>query len=224
MRLRRVAAIASIVGLGLLLQAGAAVAQQEDPINLFVVDVRAAFPSYNTSEGLAAPLGLEKDQLAPRGMGLEIGAHLYPIRGRSIALGVGATMLLSRSTKRPEIPEDEEEADPADPTVRTRVNAFTPQISLNFGSRRGYSYISGGIGTVTRSIEATEGTIDAEVTDDTRARALNYGGGARWFAAAHVAFTFDLRFYRVASQEATTTSAALPSQRLFVVSAGVSFH
>lgn len=223
MRLRRVAVIAGIVGLAVLLQAGAALAQQEDPINVFVVDVRGAFASYNTSDGLAAPLGLTTGQLAPRGLGLELGAHVYPIRGRVVSLGLGASLLLSRATKKPEIPEGQEEPDPTAPSVRTRVDAFTPQVSLNFGSRRGYSYISGGIGTVTRRIEAVEGTI-AEVTGDTRARALNYGGGARWFAASHVAFTFDMRFYRVASQESTTVSAPLPSQRLFVISAGVSFH
>jgi hypothetical protein len=133
-------------------------------------------------------------------------------------------MLISRGTKKPAIPDGETEPDPTDPTVRTRVRAFSPQLSLNFGSRRGYSYVSAGIGTVERTYEATEGQLAKEVNDGTRVRALNYGGGARWFAASHVAFTFDLRFYRVQSQEATTTSAALPSQRLFVASVGISIH
>ena len=108
--------------------------------------------------------------------------------------------------------------------MRTRIKGFSPQVSLNFGSRRGYSYVSAGIGTMTRAIDATDGVMLNEVTGDTRARTLNYGGGARWFANSRVAFSFDLRFYRVASQEATTSSVSLPQQRFFVGSVGISFH
>ncbi len=83
------------------------------------------------------------------------------------------------------------------------MKGFSPQVSLNFGSRRGYSYVSGGIGTMTRAIDATEGVMLKEVTGDTHARTLNYGGGARWFVNSRVAFSFDMRFYRVAAQDAT---------------------
>jgi hypothetical protein len=223
MRLIRVTMIVLAAGLAGLLQAGTARAQQEDPIGLFVIDARGAFASYDTSDGLGAPLGVTKDQLPARGFGLEVGAHLYPIRGRSVALGIGASILVSRAKKAPDLVEGEE-PDPDDPTVRTRITAFTPQVSLNFGTRRGYSYISGGIGTMERAIDATEGVLDAEVTGDTRARTLNYGGGARWFASSHVAFSFDLRFYRIQAQEATTSSAALPQQRMFVGTVGISLH
>ena len=30
-----------------------------------------------------------------------------------------------------------------------------------------------------------------------RLKTINYGGGARWFAKAHVAFSFDVRFYAI---------------------------
>jgi hypothetical protein len=211
-----------IGGLAGLVQTGTAAAQTEDPINVFVVDVRGGVMSYDKA-ALGSTLGVTKDDLPGRGLGLELGAHVYPIRGKSIALGLGATVLFSRGKHEPPIPEGETEPDPTKPTVQTRVKAFTPQVSLNFGTRRGYSYISGGIGSVVRTYEALEGTM-LEVNDDTRARALNYGGGARWFAASHVAFTFDLRFYRVNAQDATTTSAALPQQRFFIASGGIAFH
>jgi hypothetical protein len=222
MRLKRVMMIAIVSGLAGLLQTGAALAQQEDPIAPFVIDVRGAFMSLDAA-GSASAVNLDKAQLPSNGLGLDIGAHVYPLRGRVVSLGVGASLLFVRSKKAPEVPEDEE-PDPNDPTVRTRIKAFTPQVSLNFGSRRGYSYISAGIGTMTRAIDATEGVMLNEVTGDTRARTLNYGGGARWFVGSRLAFSFDLRFYRVAAQEATISSVSLPQQRFFAGSVGISIH
>jgi hypothetical protein len=222
MRLKRVMMIAIVGGLAGLLQTGAALAQQEDPIAPFVIDVRGAFISLDAS-GSAVPLGLDKAQLPSNGLGLELGAHVYPLRGRVVSLGVGASLLFVRAKKAPEVAEDEE-PDPDDPTVRTRIKGFTPQVSLNFGSRRGYSYVSAGIGTMTRAIDATEGVMLEEVTGDTRARTLNYGGGARWFVNSRLAFSFDMRFYRIAAQDATTSSVSLPQQRLFMGSVGISIH
>jgi hypothetical protein len=208
-----------------LLQTGTALAQQEDPIAPFVIDVRGAFMTYAPDDALAVSLGLDgKAQMPARGMGLELGAHVYPLRGKSVALGLGATALFTRGKKAPQQPDDPTAAPSTDPTIETKVKAFTPQVSLNFGSRRGYSYVSGGIGTVGRTITATEGSLIAPVPDETRVRALSYGGGARWFSAQHFAFTFDLRWYRVQAQDATVTSSALPAQRLFVASAGISIH
>ena len=177
-----------------------------------------------TSDGIATSLGLtNKAQLPDNGLGLDVGAHVYPLRGRVVSLGVGASLLFVRATKKPTSPKARSRI-PTDPTVRTRIKGFSPQVSLNFGSRRGYSYVSAGIGTMTRAIDDTEGVLLAAATGDTRARTLNYGGGARWFAGSRLAFTFDLRFYRVAAQDATASSVSLPQQRFFVGSAGISIH
>jgi Outer membrane protein beta-barrel domain len=222
MKLTRVIMAMLIGGLAGLLHAGTAAAQTEDPINIFVVDVRGSLMSFDKS-ALGTSLGVTKEQLPTRGLGLELGAHVYPIRGKVIALGLGASVLFSRGTEKPDTPEGATAPPPGQPTVQTRVRAFTPQVSLNFGSKRGYSYISGGIGSLIRTYEATEGTM-VEVNDDTRARTLNYGGGARWFASSHVAFTFDIRFYRVNAQDATPTSAKLPQQRFLAASGGISIH
>ena len=74
------------------------------------------------------------------------------------------------------------------------------------------------------------GDVEAEVADGPRLMGIHYGGGARWFMSPHVAFSFDLRFYRIPEQaaEGTTTdgSATVPFQpksRLFLASAGISF-
>lgn len=222
MRLKRVMMMAIVGGLAGLLQTGAALAQQEDPIAPFVIDVHGAFMSLDAA-GAAFPLGLDKALLPSNGIGLDVGAHVYPLRGRVVSLGVGASLLFVRSKKAPEVPEGED-PDPTDPTVRTRIKGFSPQVSLNFGSRRGYSYVSGGIGTMTRAIDASEGVMLREVTGDTRARTLNYGGGARWFVNSRLAFSFDMRFYRIAAQDETASSVGLPQQRLFAGSVGISIH
>jgi hypothetical protein len=221
-RVMRIAIVSGLTGLAGLLQTSAALAQQEDPIAPFVIDVRGAFASLDAA-GSAGSVNLDEALLPSRGLGLDIGAHVYPLRGRVVSLGVGASLLFVKTSKAPEVAEDAE-PDPDDPTVRVRLKAFTPQVSLNFGARRGYSYVSAGIGTMTRAIDATEGVMLNQVTGDTRARTLNYGGGARWFVSSRLAFSFDLRFYRVASQEATISSVSLPQQRFFVGSVGISIH
>ena len=55
-----------------------------------------------------------------------------------------------------------------------------------------------------------------------RTRAFNYGGGARWFAKEHLAFTFDLRFYRIDPQEAAAGRPAYDGRRIMAFSAGIS--
>jgi len=61
---------------------------------------------------------------------------------------------------------------------------------------------------------------DRRYTDD-----VHYGGGARWFMSQHVAFNFDMRFYRIPEQEADDAADVpfQPKSRLFLISAGLSF-
>ena len=183
----------------------------------FALDVRYAMPSYNTGSAIADPLGFRTAQLPGRGWGLDIGAHVYPIRGKRISLGLGADMVRTSGKKAPD-PEDETAAN--DPTLETKFSAFAPQVSLNFGSARGWSYIGGGLSWTRR----TTGDVEATLVEGPRLRGIHYGGGARWFLGRHVAFTFDLRFYRIPEQPAEgTTIPFQPKTRLFMGSAGLSF-
>ena len=151
-----------------------------------------------------------------RGLGLAAGVHVYPARKGRVALGIGGEWLVSRGSKTL---DPEEEGGVSGPTVTTRFSALSPQVSLNFGGRDGWSYVSGGIGWVKFTTELE----DAPVADAPgRTRALNYGGGARWFAKEHIAFTFDLRFYRIDAQEASTGRPAYGGRRMMVFSAGMS--
>jgi hypothetical protein len=187
------------------------------PPGPFAIDVRLAMPSFNTGSSLADPLGLRTDQLPGRGWGLDVGAHAYPLRGRRFALGVGAEIVRASGSKAPD-PEDANAVH--DPTIETRFSALVPQVSLNFGTSRGWSYIGGGVAFMRRAT----GDVDAEVADWPRLMGIHYGGGARWFISSHVAFTFDMRFYRIPEQEAEGTEVPFqPKSRLFLMSAGLSF-
>jgi hypothetical protein len=187
------------------------------PPGPFALDVRIAMPSFNTGSSLADPLGLRTDQLPGRGWGLDVGAHVYPVRKGHFALGIGAEIIRASGSKAPD-PEDETAA--GDPTIETRFSALVPQLSLNFGSSRGWSYIGGGLAFMRRAT----GDVDAEMADWPRLTGIHYGGGARWFMSQHVAFVFDLRFYRIPEQEAEGTEVPFqPKSRMFLMSAGFSF-
>jgi hypothetical protein len=193
------------------------VAATEAPPGPFALDLRLAMPSFNTGSALADPLGLRTDQLPSRGWGFDVGAQVYPVRRKRFALGLGASLVRTSGSRAPD-PEDDTAA--TDPTIETRFSALVPQLSLNFGSSRGWSYIGGGYAFMRRAT----GDVEAEVADGPRLRGIHYGGGGRWFMSPHVAFSFDLRFYRIPEQAAEGTDVPFqPKSRLFLASAGLSF-
>lgn len=223
---------ASLVASVLLLTAGASLpsAQGPDPdhrpIGRFTADVRGAFVGYPDDPGLATFLGVTQEDLASRGLGLVLGGHVYPLRlGRYVALGVGGELLFSRGGKTLAPDDNDEDGVAQAPRVKARLSAVSPQFSLNFGGRQGWSYLSGGMGWSTFSSEVeTETPATSIATGDApRARTINYGGGARWFMKQHIAFTLDLRFYAISPQEATPTRPSLQRMRLVTLSAGVAF-
>jgi hypothetical protein len=97
----------------------------------------------------------------------------------------------------------------------------SPQLSLNFGRENGWSYISGGVGVAGFTSEVVERPL-ADAT--ARPRAINYGGGARWFTKKHLAVSVDLRFYAIDAQPPEIARPAFPAMRLMVISAGVAFR
>jgi hypothetical protein len=92
-------------------------------------------------------------------------------------------------------------------------------VSLNFGGPKGWSYVSGGIGWARFTIERTSAPV---AEPDGRLRTVHYGGGARWFAKTHLAFSFDLRWHRYPAQSAATGRPAYPKGSMLVASAGIS--
>jgi hypothetical protein len=87
--------------------------------------------------------------------------------------------------------------------MATLLTVVGSQLSLNFGSRAGWSYLSAGLGRARLSTRASSFLDEDDEDEITAARmvehgsrsAVNFGGGARWFAKPRVAFSFDVRFH-----------------------------
>jgi hypothetical protein len=107
---------------------------------------------------------------------------------------------------------------------------LTPQLSFNFGSSRGWSYLSAGVGqitarTTTSEFAAGSGESTSRTPVRTRETAalqtINFGGGARWFNTDHLAFSFDVRFHQAAGRSKAGVSTVPVT--LITASAGLSF-
>jgi len=79
------------------------------------------------------------------------------------------------------------------------------------------------VSKVTSRADAVGSTPAVEVPEAWNS-ALNFGGGARWFNTAHLAFGFDVRFYETKPVNPTPTSPGRERRRLLVLSAGISIR
>jgi Outer membrane protein beta-barrel domain len=190
---------------------------EKEPIGRFAVDARVALPRFKEDAATATALGVTTDNLPSRGLGLATGVTLYPVRLGKVALGVGGEWLVFSSGSKTLEPQTTGGAD--GPTVQTHFSVLSPQVSLNFGGRDGWSYVSGGMGWAAFTTELETSPV---ADSDGSTRAINYGGGARWFAKPHLAFTFDLRFYKINPQDAAPGRPAYGGRRMMVFSAGIS--
>jgi len=192
------------------------------PIGPYVVDARGTLARFKPAAAIGTSLGVDANTNLPtRGLGVVVGAHVYPVRRRSFALGLGGELLLRTQGSRTAAATTAE--GPEGPTVKTRISGLSPQVSLNFGKRDGYSYVSGGVGWASLTSEKSAATTGPApiAADDERRQTINYGGGARWFARKHLAFSLDLRFYMVRAREATPTVSAYPRMSVMIFSAGI---
>jgi hypothetical protein len=210
----------ALAGAALLFAAPVSAQYPVKPIGRFVADVRVAFPKFKDLPSVNDAIGVTEDDTPGRGLGLVFGVHVYPLRMGPVTLGLGGELLVSRGRKTIET-ETSSGTTTAGPTVESRLSSISPQISLNFGNRQGWSYLSGGIGGAVWTTEVETGS---SASDAPRVKAINYGGGARWFAKPHLAFTFDLRWYAVDPQLASGTRSAYPRTTMSVISVGASFR
>lgn len=194
-----------------------AMAQVVGPPGPFVIDARGAFASVGRSEELASPRGLQVSELPKTVLGLDVGAHVYPVKGK-VTLGLGASLLMVGGTQTPGEPVDGAVDAPTTPG-EFRVRGIVPQVSLNFGSSRGWSYIGAGLGFS----QIRAGRAESDLSYSPQLLTLNLGGGARWFVSEHVAFTFDGRYYRLAARELEAGYVGNPVVSMFILSAGLSF-
>jgi hypothetical protein len=178
-------------------------------------------------------------RIPARGFGLDVGVHVYLVNLGASRLGLGAEVYNVRATTEPlaaaATGSGTGTAAATGQRVQVDLRMITPQVSFNFGSREGWSYLSGGVGT-TEVVTKTAGII-AGGRESERLNSWNVGGGARWFLKSHIAFSFDVRMHRIGSGTAgpieetpppltpPTTAATTPTPGMTVVSvsAGLSF-
>ena len=208
------APLVTLVAAVFLITSPASAQDPPPPIGLFAVDIRGSFPGFPGGAALAESRAMAESELPGRGPGVEVGAHVYPLHWKAMTIGLGGQLLLARAASNAV----------ASAGVRgatATLASFSPQLSFNFGNGDGWSYVSGGIGATTWSL-VPDGAMPLAI-DETRLQTVNYGGGARWFAKPHVAFTFDVRFYDITSGVAQVGFRAHPRTRLIVMGGGVSF-
>jgi hypothetical protein len=194
----------------------AARAQEPPPrIPWFVADVHGSFVRFPNSLAVADSRNLTVAELPRTGFGLQFGAHFYPLRWRAITFGIGGEVAGSRSRLNP----PEASLVPLNASTEKFLTA-APQLSFNFGSGRGWSYLSGGVGYSQWSL-VPDGR-EPYPGDSERLYTVNYGGGARWFAKEHLAFSFDVRFYAINPGEPFLGHPGTPRTTLLVIGAGVS--
>jgi hypothetical protein len=198
------------------LTASPAMAQDPPPpIGPYVLDLRGTVALFQKDQQLADSRSLVFNELPGPGLGADGGAHVYLFKWKAVTFGLGAQVTAARSHATP-VPQTGLRP------VTEIFTAATPQLSLNFGSGNGWSYLSGGLGVATLSIVPDGAASD--VADVTRMRTVNYGGGARWFIKRHLAFNLDVRYHQIDAGTPTLGRPGSPRTVFMILGAGISLR
>jgi len=219
------AAFLALISVALVAPASA---QTREPLPWFAVDLHGASVGLPTAEGWIPVPVIGDTPLPGRGFGAAGGATLYPLRlgiitfgaGVSISAGKGKGESLTITTG-----SGASAVTVVTPIMRTAVLNVIPQLSINFGHKPGWSYLSAGLGTtrVTSSMDAV-GTTPQVIVPETWNQAINFGGGARWFMKPHLGAGFDVRFVKLGSRSATATLPAAKRTQVWTISAGITMQ
>ncbi|HUK34214.1 MAG TPA: hypothetical protein VLV86_09905 [Vicinamibacterales bacterium] len=194
-----------------------AYAQEPSPYPRVVVDLHGIVPVFpNDNEQLAdsrfvtgrTPPQLQVGELPGAGFGGRVGVHVYLFKWSAVTFGVGGEVLAGHSSSTPP------EGSSGLVAVSERLSSADGQVSLNFGTGHGWSYLSGGVGRTQWSIvPAGQSPMAPDIES---LPTTNYGGGAHWSIKRHLGFSLDVRVYEI--QPGSTGS---PRTRLLVIGAGV---
>ena len=210
----------------LFLESSAA-AQTPDPrLPWWVVDLHAATVGLPQAEGWVPVL--PTGTLYPgRGWGVAGGGMIYPLRLSKIAFGVGASVITGKGTLDTVtvVGSGTTATSSVTQTVHTAITSVVPQVSINFGRRLGWSYLSAGAGPsrVSSSNDAI-GTTPAQTVPEAWSQALNFGGGAKWFMKPHLGAGFDVRWVKLMTRGATDTLPEAKRTQVWNISAGISIQ
>jgi hypothetical protein len=181
----------------------------------WVLDVRGVTSPVPTDPDYYPPLAAV---LVPeRGFGVDVGAHVYLFNLGPARVGIGASFMSVRSTAESATETDEETGETIPGQRLTlRLQTIAPQVSFNFGTRDGWSYLSAGMGS--SSVDTTaSGGVEGERKSG-QLRSVNVGGGARWFMTSRIAFGIDLRLHQIAAGTDTDRNS------VFAIGAGFSIR
>lgn len=211
----------------MLAGAGSASAQNPERLPWFAIDLHAATVGLPQAEGWVPPELPATTVYPGRNFGLAGGATVYPFRLGLMTFGIGASVSTATATAETEAVTGTGAGRTVVVTqiVRTGVTNLVPQISLNFGRKLGWSYISAGLGRtrVTSRNEAI-GTTPEFIVPEAWNQAINFGGGARWFMKPHIGAGFDIRFVKLGSRTPTATLPSAKRTQQWTVSAGISIQ
>jgi hypothetical protein len=173
------------------------------PPGPFVIDLRGTTVGAPQESPYypVVPLGTN---VPARGFGLQAGGHVYPLAVGKHRVGFGVDVLVTRGTvTTPTVMTSTDTTGTATstsgttdvfPDVAVTTRIISPQVSLNFGSSRGWSYLTAGGGAARVSSSADGEDVVTNKTD------VNVGAGARWFITDHVGVGFDLRAHRIGTE------------------------
>jgi len=223
----KVPKVPEVLVLVVLAIAAPAAAQTAERLPWFAIDTHAATVGLPQAEGWVPAVSADTE-LPGRAWGLSTGATVYPFRLGLITFGAGASIIIGKGSG-----ESLTITSGTGPTATTRVTpvvhtgitSLVPQVSINFGRKQGWSYLSAGLGVskVSSRADAVGSTPATEVPEAWNS-ALNFGGGARWFMKPHLGAGFDVRFVKLASRSATAALPAARRTQLWNISAGISIQ
>lgn len=235
LRVRQVPAVLALAILAMT--AGAANAQTKERLPWFAVDLHAATVGLPQAEGWVPPPVITTDasgntttsalEYPGRNWGLAGGVTVYPLRLGIFTFGVGASMITGKGTAETVAVTGSGATATETVTniVRTGITSLAPQISVNFGHKLGWSYISGGVGrTKIDSRADAMATRPEVVVPEAWNQAINFGGGAKWFMKPRLGASFDVRFIKLGSRSGTDLLPSAKRTQMWNISAGISIQ
>lgn len=215
-----------VAALCVLLASVPAGAQNAPRLPWFAVDVHAATVGIPQAEGWVPDLGTST-MYPGRNFGVSGGLTIYPVKLGRFTFGIGTTLSAAKATAKTEVVSGSgaSQTVTVSQIVRTSVTNLIPQVSINFGRRLGWSYVSAGLGrTKVRSRADAIGTTPEIVVPEAWNSALNFGGGAKWFMKPHLGAGFDIRFVKLASRSPTDVLPSAKRTQQWTISAGISIQ
>lgn len=211
----------------ILLLAAPAAAQNADRLPWIVIDAHAATVGLPQAEGWVPDVAADS-QFPGRNWGLTVGATVYPLKAGIFTFGVGASLITAKGSGESLTITSGSGAD-ADtrvtPAVHTSITSLAPQLSINFGRKYGWSYLSAGLGRskVTSFSDAVGSTPGIEVPAAWN-QSLNFGGGAKWFMKPHLGASFDARWVKLMSRSPTGLLPSAKRTQMWTIGAGISIQ